>query len=83
MLKKALKVLTHFQATGLFLYPLKTSENLRLSVFRRYINRPVPWNRLIKKIIFLFEAFFSKADGNFEVSHVKYWIPSGAKVKEQ
>ena len=35
-----------FHATGLFLYPLKKSENLRVSgVFRGYRERPVAWNR--------------------------------------
>ena len=34
--------------TGLFLYPLKTSENQRFSyVFRGYRKRPVAWNGLI------------------------------------
>ena len=37
-------------ATGLFLYPLKTSENQRFSyVFRGYRNRSVEWNGLIKR----------------------------------
>ena len=36
-----------FHATGLFLYPLKTSENPWFSdVFRRYGKRPVAWNGL-------------------------------------
>ena len=36
-----------FHATGLFRYPLKTSENQRLSdVFRGYQKRPVAWNGL-------------------------------------
>ena len=35
-----------FHATGLFLYPLKTSENL-FDVCRGYRKRPVPWNRLL------------------------------------
>ena len=30
-----------FNATGLFLYPLRTSENQRFSVFRGYRKRPV------------------------------------------
>ena len=33
-----------FHTTGLFLYPLKTSENQRFSVFRGYRKRPVAWN---------------------------------------
>ena len=33
-----------FHATALFLYPLKTSENV--SVFRGYRKRPVLWNEL-------------------------------------
>ena len=37
-----------FHATGLFLYPLKTSENQRFSdVFRAYRKRAVVWNGLI------------------------------------
>ena len=36
-----------FHVTGLFLYPLKTSENQRFSYnFRGYRKRPVEWNRL-------------------------------------
>ena len=36
-----------FHATGLFLYPLKTSENQRfLDIFRGYRKRPVTWNGL-------------------------------------
>ena len=39
-----------FQATGLFLYPLKTSENQRFSdVFRGHRKRPVAWNGLRSK----------------------------------
>ena len=39
--------LTHFITTGLFLYPLKTSENHRFSdVFRGYRKRPVAWKGL-------------------------------------
>ena len=38
-----------FYATGLFLYPLKTSKNLWLSdVFRGYRKRPVAWNGLVE-----------------------------------
>ena len=37
-----------FHATDLFWYPLKTSENERISdVFRRYQKRSVAWNELI------------------------------------
>ena len=37
-----------FHATGLFLYPLKTSENLWFfDVSRGYRKKPVAWNRLI------------------------------------
>ena len=40
--------LNPFHATGLFLYPLKISENLWFSyVFRGYRKRPVTWNRLV------------------------------------
>ena len=36
-----------FHVTGLFLYPVKTSENVRLShVFMGYIKRPEAWNGL-------------------------------------
>ena len=36
-----------FYATGLFLYPRKTSENLWFSdVFKGYKKRPVAWNVL-------------------------------------
>ena len=35
----------NFHVTGLFLYPLKTSENQRFScVFRRYTKKSVAWN---------------------------------------
>ena len=38
-------LLNPFHATDLFLYPRKTSENLRFSdVFRGYRKRPVAWN---------------------------------------
>ena len=38
-----------FYATGLFLYPLKTSKNLWLSdVFWGYRKRPVAWNGLVE-----------------------------------
>ena len=41
-------VINQFQVTGLFLYPLKISENQRFSdVFRVYRKRPVAWNWLI------------------------------------
>ena len=40
--------INRFHATGLFLYPLKTSENQRFSdVFRCYRKRPVAWNGLM------------------------------------
>ena len=40
--------LNPFHAIGLFLYPLKISENLWFSyVFRGYRKRPVTWNRLV------------------------------------
>ena len=35
-------------STGLLLYPLKTSENQRFSVFRGHRQRPMAWNRLRK-----------------------------------
>ena len=39
--------LNPFHVTDLFRYPLKTSENQRLSdVFRGYQKRPVAWNGL-------------------------------------
>ena len=45
-------VINPFQATGLFWYPLKTSENQRFSdVFRGFRKRPVAWNGLIKRIV--------------------------------
>ena len=41
------KLFNPFHATGLFLYPLKTSKNLRFSdVFRGYRKRPMAWNGL-------------------------------------
>ena len=41
--------LNPFQVTGLFLYPLKTSENQRFSdVFGGYRKRPVAWSELIR-----------------------------------
>ena len=40
-------VINPFHATGLFRYPLKTSENQSFSdVFRGYRKRPVAWNGL-------------------------------------
>ena len=42
-------VINPFHATGLFLYPLETSENLSLSDdFRGYRKRPVALNGLIE-----------------------------------
>ena len=35
-----------FHATGLFLYPLTTSENQDFYIFRGYRKRPVAWNGL-------------------------------------
>ena len=50
-----IKLFNPFHAIGLFLYPLKTSENLRFfDVFRGYRKRPVAWkglNSFQKKII--------------------------------
>ena len=43
-----------FHATGLFLYPLKISENLRFSVFRSYRKKLVGHEihmKLVKKVI--------------------------------
>ena len=41
-------VVNPFDATGLFLYPLKTSENQRFSdLLRGYRKRPVVWNGLM------------------------------------
>ena len=40
-----------FHATGLFLFPLKISENLWFSVFRGYRKRPVTWNGLVDETI--------------------------------
>ena len=42
-----------FHATGLFLYFLKTSENLWFSnAFRGYRNRPLAWNGLMYQLFF-------------------------------
>ena len=42
------KIVNPFHATGLFRYPLKTSEKQRFSdVFRGYRKRPAAWNGLI------------------------------------
>ena len=44
-----------FHATGLFLYPLKTSENQRFSdVFRGYRKRPMALNELKERIYYYF-----------------------------
>ena len=48
-------------AAGLIQYPLKTSENLRFSVFRGYIKRPVAWNGLT-------ESLDNLREPNFEIS---------------
>ena len=56
-----------FQATGLFLYPLKTSGNQRFSdVFRGYKKRPVAWNEL-KSIMDFHDLFFKSQ------SSEQYW----------
>ena len=45
---KNLFIFNPFHTTGLFRYPLKTSENQSFSdVFRDYPKRPVAWNKLI------------------------------------
>ena len=42
-----LTLINRFHAIGLFLHPLKTSENQRFSdVFRGYRKRPVEWSRV-------------------------------------
>ena len=42
-----------FPATGLFLYPLKTSQNLCFfNIFRGYRKRPVEWNELMTVNLF-------------------------------
>ena len=51
--------LNPFDATDIFWYPLKTSENQRFSnVFRGYRNRSVAWNELIIKILLSFPKRF-------------------------
>ena len=46
-------LLNPFHAIGLFLYLLKTSENLWFSdIFRAYRKRPVAWNGLMYQIFF-------------------------------
>ena len=44
-------------ATGLFRYPMKTSENQRFSVFKGCRKRPVEWNRLIRTAMTLIFPF--------------------------
>ena len=60
-------MLNPFHATGVFLYPLKTSENGRSSdVFRGYRKRPVALNGLMEALQFQkylpdrFASFISK-----------------------
>ena len=49
--KAADNFISPLHATGLFLYPLKASENQRFSdVFKGYRKRPVAWNGLIKSV---------------------------------
>ena len=54
------KVFNPFHATGLFLFPLKTSENQRFSdVLRGYRKRSVAWSGLtFSFLIFLGKKFF-------------------------
>ena len=62
-----------FHDTGLFLYPLKTSENQRFSdVFKRYRKRPIAWNGLKKfrknvkkswELVFLLLGYFMRICG--------------------
>ena len=57
-----------FHATGLFRYPLKTSENLWFSdVFRGYRNRPVAWNGLKCNVKI---ANFFITLGNFDLAEI-------------
>ena len=50
---RAVYLLNPFHATGLFLYPLKTSEKLWFSdIFRVYRKRPMAWNGLMPVTIF-------------------------------
>ena len=61
-----------FHATGLFIYPLKTSENQRFSdVFRGYRKRPVAWNELQ----LLSVVAFSRSNFRSQVTlRSKYWM---------
>ena len=66
-------------ATGLFLYPLKTSENQRFSdVFRGYRKRPVAWNWL-KRIMIVISRIFMRATFLCLEELIKFFIARGTK----
>ena len=71
-----------FHATGLFLYPLKTSESHRFSdVFRGYRKRPVKRNELI----FLFDkrdALEIKLQSSINFSQFQYYIKISKKLSD-
>ena len=63
----------HYYATGLFLYPLKTSEDWRISdVYKGNRKRPVAWNGLS-------QAGFPCDEGTFEIK----WQVFKAMPKEK
>ena len=69
MFLKIFFIFNPFHATDFFLYPLKTSENLRFSdIFRGYRERPVTWNGLkafVELIFFLRESVFTELFSQF------------------
>ena len=53
---KGLVIIDSLHATGLFQYPLKTSENQKFySVFMEYMKRQVAWNGLINENVVIIE----------------------------
>ena len=69
LLKELQESINSFHGTGLFLYPLKISENQRFSdVFKGYRKRPVVWNRL-KKLLCISSA---ETFGNYLTSIISF-----------
>ena len=69
LLKELQESINPFHGTGLFLCPLKTSENQRFSdVFKGYRKRPVVWNRLKKFLCISSAEMF----GNYSTSIISF-----------
>ena len=75
--------ITSFHATGLLLYPMKTSETYRLwfrDVFRGFRRQPVAWNRL-KMVSELSCKLLAKLSQDFHERKIKRNVNMALKVK--